>query len=113
SPLLIVKEEGLLLMADFWNWAAEVEPKRVVSKFRFATAVLIRNKGIGVELVVANVLPGPAMVVLRAALRGHGDHAARRLAQIGREVARHDLEFLERILGRGNQHNTATAPVIS
>ena len=52
------------------------------------------------------------MEFLGAALGGHGDHAAGRLAQVGRVVAGHDLEFLKRILGRGNDENAAAAPVI-
>ena len=100
-------------MADLWNRPAQVEPERVVAEFRFLLAIQIGEEGVGVESVVTDVLPGAAMELLRAAFRGHGDHAARRLAQVSSVVARHDLEFLEGILGRRNEENTATAPVIS
>ncbi len=74
-------------MANLGNRPAQVEPERVVPEFRLALVVEIGEKGICVEIVVADVLVERAVELLRAALGGHDDHAAGGLAQVGCVIA--------------------------
>ena len=89
--------------------SAEIEPKRVVAEFRLLLPVQVGEKGIRVKGVVADIFPGAAVVLLGAALGGHGDHAARGLPEVSAVVARQDLEFLQRVLRRGHDQDAATA----
>ena len=77
--------------------AAEVAAELVLIVGRLCRVGALREVVDGVERLVAEVLVGRAVEVVRAGLRRDADGGARRASVLRRVRAGHDLEFLNRV----------------
>ena len=77
--------------------AAQVAAELVLVVGRLRRVGALREEVDGVERLVAEVLVGGAVEVVRAGLRRDADRGARRASVLGRVRAGHHLEFLDRV----------------
>ena len=89
-------EEGLVLDDGPAHGAAE----GMAAYRELAQSGPVGEKAVGVELFVAQILPGKAMKLVAAAVAGHAHHGAADAAVFSREGVADDLELLDRLRRR-------------
>ena len=91
---MIIKKEEQLVLDD---GTADRAAKHVPSKLSLGQTVEIILPAVGIQLVVAEVLPDVAVVLVGSGLDGSANDPALEVTKLGRGILRDQVELLDRI----------------
>src|ERR1700761_8648133 len=97
----------------------EVKPEDVLSQLRnggeigSACSLILVEVIVGIQIVVAEELPGFAVELLRTALQRKTERSAGRNTVVRRIVAGQNLELRNGVHGWHNAHTARTAAIVS